>query len=86
MKFLAILLLVVGSTLSAAEFDERRDVVDFLINSFGLGQVWQTIQQSGQNLFAQFQAVLTQLLFAGQTAWNNSKPIFGQLVQVCIVI
>ena len=81
MKFLVILILVVSSTY-AVEFDEKRDVVDFLVNSFGLGQVWQTIQQSGQNLFAQFQAVLTQLLFAGQTAWNNAKPIFGQLVQV----
>ena len=65
-----------------AEANGKRDVVDFLINSFGLGQVWQIIQQSGQNLFAQFQAVLTQLLFAGQTAWNNAKPIFAQLVQV----
>ena len=48
MKFLVILLLVVSSTY-AVEFDERRDAVDFLINSFGLGQVWQTIQQAGQN-------------------------------------
>ena len=36
----------------------KRDVVDFLINSFGLGQVWQTIQQSGQNLLGQFQGKL----------------------------
>ncbi len=58
----------------------KRDVVDFLLNSFGLGQVWSTIQQSGNNLVAQFQAVLTQLLFAGQQAINNAKPIFSQLV------
>ena len=58
----------------------KRDVVDFLLNSFGLNQVWSTIQQAGSNLFAQFQAALTQLLFAGQQAWNNAKPIFSQLV------
>ncbi len=58
----------------------KRDVVDFLLNSFGLNQVWSTIQQAGSNLVGQFQAALTQLLFSGQQAWNNAKPIFSQLV------
>ncbi len=51
------------------------------MNSFGLGQVWSTIQQAGTNLVAQFQAALTQLLFAGKEAINNAKPIFAQLIQ-----
>ena len=33
----------------------KRDVVDFVINSFGLGSVWATIQNAGQNLLGQFQ-------------------------------
>ena len=40
----------------------KRDVVDFLINSFGLGQVWSTIQQAGQNLLGQFQGKLKYIL------------------------
>ena len=51
-----------------------------MVNSFGLGQVWSTIQQAGSNLLGQFQAVLTQLFFAGTQAWNAAKPIFSQLV------
>ncbi len=59
----------------------KREVVDFLLNSFGLGQVWSTVQQAGVNLVAQFQALLTQLLFSGQAAINNAKPILAQLVK-----
>ena len=58
----------------------KRDVVDFLLNQFGLGQVWSTIQQAGANLVSQFQAALTQLLFSGTQAINNAKPIFAQLI------
>ena len=32
-------------------------------------------------MVAQLQAVLTQLLFSGQQAIANSKPIFSQLIQ-----
>ena len=58
----------------------KRNAVDFLLNQFGLGQVWSTIQQAGNNLVSQFQGALTQLLFSGSQAINNAKPIFAQLV------
>ena len=45
-----------------------------------MGQVWSTIQQAGANLVGQFQAALTQLLFAGQQAWAAAGGIFNQLV------
>ena len=50
------------------------------MNTFGLGAVWETIQSAGSALVAQFQSLLTQLLFAGTQAWNNAKPIFAQLI------
>jgi nucleoside diphosphate kinase len=80
MKSVVILLLIVSSAFAVDLDAQRKDVVDFLLNSFGLGSVWTTIQSVGSNLATSFQQNLTQLLFAGQTAWNNAKPIFGQLV------
>ena len=42
--------------------------------------VWDEIQNLGSNLVAQLQAVLTQLLFAGQEKWQQAQQILNTLV------
>ena len=42
--------------------------------------VWSEIQTLGSNLVAQLQAVLTQLLFAGQEKWQQAQQILNTLV------
>ena len=41
--------------------------------------VWSEIQTLGSNLVAQLQAVLTQLLFAGQEKWQQAQQILNTL-------
>ena len=54
--------------------------VDFIVNTFNLGPVWDEIQNLGSQLGAQFQNVLTQLLFAGQDKWAQAQQLFNTLV------
>jgi len=58
----------------------KRDLADFIINTFGLQSVWAEIQSLGQNLLGQFQSILAQLLFAGTEKWQQAQQIFNTLV------
>jgi len=58
----------------------KRDLVDFFVNTFGLSSVWAEIQTLGSSLVAQFQNILTQLLFAGQEKWQQAQQLFNTLV------
>jgi hypothetical protein len=68
-----------GGLRSAVELTPK-GLSDLLINSFGLGQVWTTIQSVGSSLVGQFTSILTQLLFAGQQMWQQAIPVFNNLV------
>jgi len=57
----------------------KRDIWDFVVNAFGLGSIWSTLQEAGSTLVGKFTEILSQLLFAGQQAWANARPILSQL-------
>jgi hypothetical protein len=59
---------------------QKRDLSDFILNSLGLGAVWDEIKELGNGLIGQLMTIGTQLLFQGQQVWNNAKPILAQLV------
>jgi hypothetical protein len=54
--------------------------LDFILNAFNLSGVWDTIAALGSSVVAQFTAIASQLLFAGQQVWANAQPVFNQLV------
>jgi hypothetical protein len=56
------------------------EVFDYLIEIFGLNKIWEKIQQANSKMLSQFQALLTQLLFAEEKTWEESKPYFEELV------
>ncbi|RNA36628.1 mate recognition motif repeat [Brachionus plicatilis] len=58
----------------------KRDLVDFALNSLGLGQVIDTIQALGTDYWNQIKQIATQLLFAGQQIWQQATVVFQQLV------
>lgn len=58
---------------------ERNSIIDYIINSFGLGQVWSIIQSLGNQVVIQFTNIAAQLLFAGQQIWNSAQDIFNNL-------
>jgi cellobiose-specific phosphotransferase system component IIA len=58
----------------------KRDILGTIVNVLGLGNVWTTIQALGSSVVAQFTAIGTQLLFAGQQILSQAKPILNQLV------
>jgi len=82
MNKLILVLLVCLASSQALQIEsvEAKGISDFIVNTFGLQSVWSEIQSVGQNLLAQFQAILTQLLFAGQEKWQQAQQIFNQLV------
>ena len=51
----------------------RRDLVDFFLNTLGLGNIWNEIQNVGSNLLAQFTAEITQLIFSGAQVLAQAK-------------
>merc|ERR1712127_957605 len=78
---LFMIMLVIGSAVAAPiQQQEDKQVIDFLLNTFNLSGIWETIQTAGSGAIAQFQSVLSSLLFAGQQVIANARPIFAQLV------
>ena len=65
--------------------DELKGVIDMMLNALittlGLNQVWDTILSVGGALLEQFMSILYQLLFVGQAVLNQVIPIFNQLAQ-----
>ncbi|CAF1097855.1 unnamed protein product [Brachionus calyciflorus] len=59
--------------------NERNNLVDYIVFTFGLGQVWSIIQSLGNQVVIQFTNISAQLLFAGQQIWNSAQDIFNQL-------
>jgi len=59
---------------------DTRGLGDFILNSLGLGAVWDQIVGLGGNVWSQVLAIGGQLLFAGQQAINNAKPVLAQMV------
>jgi len=57
-----------------------RGIYDFVINTFGLSDVWSLIQDAGTNVVANFLSLLTQIVFRGQETINQAKPIIAELV------
>ena len=58
----------------------KRGVTDFLLQTLGLGSVWNEIQTLGGNFVAQLTTVGVQLLFAGKQVLDQAKLIFAKLV------
>jgi hypothetical protein len=58
-----------------------RGIYDFVINTFGLSDVWSLIQDAGSNVVANFLSLLTQIVFRGQETINQAKPIIAELVK-----
>jgi len=80
-KFIVLLLVCLASTNAfQVQSPETKGLVDFIVNTFNLGAVWDEIQGLGSQLGAQFQNVLAQLLFAGQDKWNQAQQLFNTLV------
>merc|ERR1712127_1029202 len=78
---LFMIMLVIGSAVAAPiQQQEEKQLIDFLLNTFNLSGIWETIQTAGSGAIAQFQSVLSNLLFAGQQVIANARPIFAQLV------
>jgi hypothetical protein len=71
---------IINSILGQLLGGKRNSILDFILNAFNLGGVWDTISALGGSVVAQFTGIASQLLFAGQTVWNNAQPIFNQLV------
>jgi len=71
---------VLSQILSGKRDAKANAILDFILNAFNLSGVWDTIAALGTQVVAQFTAIASQLLFAGQQVWNNAKPIFSQLV------
>jgi hypothetical protein len=65
---------------SSGKREAKAGVTDFIINTFGLSGVWDTIVNLGAGVVLQFTGIATQLLFAGQNIWTAAQPIFNQLV------
>jgi exonuclease VII small subunit len=59
---------------------EKRDISDFLINSLGLGAVWDQINALGGGLVSQIMSEGMQLVFAGREKLEAAKQIFANLV------
>lgn len=80
-KFIVLLLVCLASAHAfQVESPETRGLVDFVVNTFGLQSVWDEINTLGASLVAQFQNILTQLLFAGQEKWQQAQQLFNTLV------
>ena len=76
-----ILILAIGTTSAfPIENNHQRDVSDFIINTLGLGSVWDEIKGVGANAVATLISEGMQLLFAGSQVINQAKEIFAQLV------
>jgi len=54
---------------------EVRGLADFFLETLGLGNIWNEIQNVGAGLLAQFTAELTQLIFAGQNVLAQAKLV-----------
>ena len=81
--FALILVVCIASTFAVQLSDkavQEKAITDFIVNTFGLQSVWAEIQTLGSNLTAQFQTILTQLLFAGQDKWTQAQALFNTLV------
>ena len=81
--FALILVVCIASTFAVQLSDkavQEKAITDFIVNTFGLQSVWAEIQTLGSNLTAQFQTILTQLLFAGQDKWTQAQTLFNTLV------
>lgn len=57
----------------------RNNLLDYIISTFGLGVVWNTIQSLGSQVIIQFTNISAQLLFAGQQIWSLAQDVFNQL-------
>ena len=60
---------------------DTKGVFDFVINTFGLSEVWSQIQDLGAITVAKLVNVLTQILFRGTTAIGKAKDIISILVK-----
>ena len=80
---ITIILVLVCSYTTAIPIENnhhQRDVSDFIINTLGLGSVWDEIKGVGANAVATLISEGMQLLFAGKEVINQAKEIFSQLV------
>jgi cell division septum initiation protein DivIVA len=58
----------------------KRDLSDMILNTLGLGAVWDEIKNLGNGFLEQLTTIGTLLFFQGTAVWNQAKPILAQLV------
>lgn len=59
----------------------QRGIFDFVINTFGLGSVWEQIQAVGTSAVAKLINELTQVVLSGQATIENARPIIQNLIE-----
>jgi hypothetical protein len=58
---------------------KERDLIDLILNQFGLTEVWPIIMGTDTNLAGLFTTGLVRLLTASAQTINEARPIFAQL-------
>ena len=58
----------------------QRGLTEFVLNTFGLGGVWDQIQSVGSALSGQLINVLAKLVFKGKKVWDLAKPVLAVMV------
>ncbi len=85
--FIIILVLWVASLAPAFPVNNNeleiasRGIIDLIIDTFGLADVWYLIQDAGATQVANLVSVLTQVIFRGQTAISQAKTIISELIK-----
>lgn len=59
----------------------QRGIFDFVINTFGLGSVWEQIQAVGTSAVAKLINELTQVVLSGQATIEKARPIIQNLIE-----
>ena len=80
MKIITFLVVCLAASTCASPVPAERGFNDFILNTLGLQSVWEEIVELGNGFVGQVIALGTQLIFAGQQALANAKPILAQLV------